>query len=337
MHYRTGELFFPMRVEEYVAKCSLHEWVGGNDHVLIIPPGELTIEALTQHISNVNFMVYADQEVYVHTPPPLLAHLVNFDDIIPEAIEALRKLSAKLTKGKLPKRIIETAHANYGGIAKNAPTYHYRTLSKQDYDGKYDVIQYWFFYAFNDWATTFDGVNDHEGDWEMIQLVFDNFTDDHPRYGVYAAHGKPFTRKWEELEKDPTGNHPLVYLQGGSHAAFPARNLGSFSYLLKRTFKKPLRIIENITEYIDAGGRIWDEGDVAIGVGGDHSWADPVNLLEQAWVPSYRGLWGTRYFVKKLGNREDVPKTGGAPAGPMFDTNGFVRAVWENPVKWGKL
>ena len=29
------------------------------------------------------------------------------------------------------------------------------------------ALQYWLFYAYNDWN------NLHEGDWEMIQLVFD--------------------------------------------------------------------------------------------------------------------------------------------------------------------
>ena len=29
------------------------------------------------------------------------------------------------------------------------------------------ALQYWLFYVFNDWN------NLHEGDWEMIQLVFD--------------------------------------------------------------------------------------------------------------------------------------------------------------------
>src|SRR4051812_33312163 len=32
------------------------------------------------------------------------------------------------------------------------------------------ALQYWFFYVFNDWN------NLHEGDWEMIQLVFEAST-----------------------------------------------------------------------------------------------------------------------------------------------------------------
>jgi hypothetical protein len=28
----------------------------------------------------------------------------------------------------------------------------------------YTVLQYWYFYAFNDWRSTYFGVNDHEAD-----------------------------------------------------------------------------------------------------------------------------------------------------------------------------
>jgi hypothetical protein len=49
------------------------------------------------------------------------------------------------------------------------------------------VLQYWYFYAFNDWCSTYFGVNDHEADWETIAayLVRDDAADagtlPHPR------------------------------------------------------------------------------------------------------------------------------------------------------------
>ena len=36
--------------------------------------------------------------------------------------------------------------------------------------GGYTVLQYWYFYPFNDWRSTFYGVNDHEADWETISV-----------------------------------------------------------------------------------------------------------------------------------------------------------------------
>ena len=37
-------------------------------------------------------------------------------------------------------------------------------------DGGYIVTQYWYFYAMNDWRSTFGGINDHEADWEQVTI-----------------------------------------------------------------------------------------------------------------------------------------------------------------------
>ena len=138
-------------------------------------------------------------------------------------------------------------------------------------------------------------------------------------------------------KKDDSGNQPIVYVQGGSHAAFPARDLGTLSHLFRSTAKNPFRFIKYLSEFVEAGGELWAEGDVVIGNGGNHSWSEPLDLKNEAWVPSYRGLWGTRYYVERIGRRRKVPKSGGAPAGPMFDTEGFIRTKWETPTKWCDL
>ena len=51
--------------------------------------------------------------------------------------------------------------------------------------GGYTVLQYWYFYPFNDWRSTFYGVNDHEADWETISvyLVPDERRRPAPRLG----------------------------------------------------------------------------------------------------------------------------------------------------------
>jgi hypothetical protein len=46
------------------------------------------------------------------------------------------------------------------------PTTYARVVAEAGVPGKL-ALQYWFFYVFNDWNNT------HEGDWEMIQIVFD--------------------------------------------------------------------------------------------------------------------------------------------------------------------
>ncbi len=80
------------------------------------------------------------------------------------------------------------------------------------------ALQYWFFYAFNDFNNT------HEGDWEMIQLVFDagdarEALGTEPREVGYSAHEGAERATWgdDKLELvDET--HPVVFPGAGSHA-----------------------------------------------------------------------------------------------------------------------
>jgi hypothetical protein len=51
-------------------------------------------------------------------------------------------------------------------VAGHAPTVYAHVATDPTHPGKLS-LQYWLFYVFNDWN------NLHEGDWEMIQLVFD--------------------------------------------------------------------------------------------------------------------------------------------------------------------
>jgi hypothetical protein len=81
------------------------------------------------------------------------------------------------------------------------------------------ALQYWFFWTYNDW-------NDkHEGDWEMIQLLFDAASpaaalDAGPASTAFAQHEGSETSDWndEKLLKD--GDHVVVYPGQGSHAAY---------------------------------------------------------------------------------------------------------------------
>ena len=91
------------------------------------------------------------------------------------------------------------------------------------------ALQYWLYYPFNDWNNT------HEGDWEMIQLVFD--TDD-PREALsrdpvavgYSQHEGGERASWGDDKLEVVdGTHPVVYPGAGSHANYyePALHLGS--------------------------------------------------------------------------------------------------------------
>jgi hypothetical protein len=80
------------------------------------------------------------------------------------------------------------------------------------------ALQYWLFYVFNDFNNT------HEGDWEMIQLVFDAataeeaLTEDPVRVG-YSSHEGAEGADWDDERVTLVdGTHPVVYPGAGSHA-----------------------------------------------------------------------------------------------------------------------
>ncbi len=94
------------------------------------------------------------------------------------------------------------------------------------YPGKL-ALQYWIFYAFNDWNNT------HEGDWEMIQLVFDapdarSALATSPTSAGYSQHEGAERSAWRDDKLELVdGTHPVVYPAAGSHANF----FGSALYL----------------------------------------------------------------------------------------------------------
>jgi hypothetical protein len=80
------------------------------------------------------------------------------------------------------------------------------------------ALQYWFFYAFNDFN------NLHEGDWEMIQLVFAardarEALEREPVVVGYSSHEGAERAEWGDDKLELVdGTHPVVYPAAGSHA-----------------------------------------------------------------------------------------------------------------------
>ena len=100
----------------------------------------------------------------------------------------------------------------------SAPTVYAHVATDPAAPGKL-ALQYWFFYAFNDFNNT------HEGDWEMIQLVFD--ADDAsealqaaaPTEVGYSSHEGAERSAWDDEKLEIVdGTHPVVYPAAGSHA-----------------------------------------------------------------------------------------------------------------------
>jgi len=103
--------------------------------------------------------------------------------------------------------------------AERTPTAYAHVVTDPAHPGKL-ALQYWFFYIFNDWN------NLHEGDWEMIQLVFDAPTaaaalQTSPVEVGYSQHEGAERATWDDSKLERVdGTHPVVHPADGSHANF---------------------------------------------------------------------------------------------------------------------
>lgn len=82
------------------------------------------------------------------------------------------------------------------------------------------ALQYWFYYPFNDYN------NKHEGDWEMIQLVFAASSAAQairqtPLQVGYSQHEGAEVASWDDPKLETVdGTHPVVHVAAGSHANY---------------------------------------------------------------------------------------------------------------------
>jgi hypothetical protein len=100
----------------------------------------------------------------------------------------------------------------------SAPAVYAHVVSEADRPGKV-ALQYWLFYAYNDWN------NLHEGDWEMVQLVFDAADAKaalatEPAEIGYSQHEGAERAGWDDGKLAKVDGRPVVYPAAGSHANF---------------------------------------------------------------------------------------------------------------------
>jgi hypothetical protein len=99
-----------------------------------------------------------------------------------------------------------------------APTVYAHVATEPSRPGKL-ALQYWLFYAYNDWN------NLHEGDWEVVQLVFDageagEALAEEPVSIGYSQHEGAEVAEWGEEKLELVDGRPVVYPAAGSHANF---------------------------------------------------------------------------------------------------------------------
>jgi hypothetical protein len=170
-------------------------------------------------------------------------------------------------------------------------------------DGGETIIQYWFHYAFN------PGVwNNHEGDWEMMQVHLDGIT---PTQVSFAQHHDGQRMPFDDPSVPflPTavhreGTHTKVYVALGSHA----------SYL--RPYQGHLGVSGDA---VSDQGPVWGPGDYTLVNVGELASPSPGN----EWI-QFAGRWGE--FSVPAHVRAEA-----GPPGPAFRAEG---AMFGTPVSW---
>ncbi len=251
-----------------------------------------------------------------------------------------------LARGKVPGGLAAAAETTYREhLDRGRYTYYGRVVR----EAGYIVLQYWFFYAMNDWRSTFSGVNDHEADWEMVTIYLaEDEAGPRPAWVAFSSHdyeGDDLRRRWDDPELTREGDHPVVFAGAGSHsgAFVPGDYVVSVDPPQLRAVIRSLQRLRRALAPWRRGEPLGSDssgfgipfvdyarGDgTAIGPGQEAAWNPVVIGDDTPWVRDYRGLWGLDTHDRFSGER--------APSGPRYERNGSVRASWANPLGWAGL
>ena len=356
VRYTSGELFLPTAVDPYVAQCSL--WAGGRggDATERAQRGELTLERLSRegiaHRESQLFLRFVEQPLgraeyrrWRRMPRVRLSVTGRFTTtgMFGRLIDAVMRASL-LMRGKVPAGLAAAAETLYRERLDSSQFTYYGRIVR---DGGYICLQYWYFYAMNDWRSTFGGVNDHEADWEMVTVYLARRSSGPPQpawvaFSSHDYHGDDLRRRWDDPELQREGARPVVFAGAGSHsgAFIPGDYVVSVDpapvQAAMRIMRKLQRLLAPWRHYTGGSPGLgipfvdYARGDgVVIGPGHDHQWTPVVIDDDTSWVTDYRGLWGLDTRDRFGGER--------APSGPRYERDGSVRTSWSNPVGWAGL
>ncbi|MEV2275444.1 hypothetical protein AB0I72_07640 [Nocardiopsis sp. NPDC049922] len=347
-----GELFFPTRVDSYVRNCSL--WIeepGGRERVLV-PAGELTLERLGQaeeewpgrhkHLRFVQEESIREEarrfRGIARTVIPKSGRLAAVG-VLGRILDILMKFSL-LIRGAVPGGVTFAAVTRYRErVDDGGATYYGRVIR----EGGYVILQYWFFYAMNDWRTIYGGVNDHEADWERVTVYLAENPDGtcRPAWVGASSHeyqGDDLRRSWDDPDLHRVGDHPVVYVGAGSHS----HQMLPGDYLIQvdpavlrgavRAYRNVTRLLFRADSAINRHGIgvpfvDYARGDgMRVGPGGDREW-NPVLIDDDTpWIRGFRGLWG-----RDTGDFFDGER---APSGPRYERDGTIRRSWADALSW---
>ncbi|GAB4454657.1 MAG: hypothetical protein Kow0031_36560 [Anaerolineae bacterium] len=316
LHFNKDEQFFPMRVDDLLSYSGLY---AKDSQAAIVRPGELTPELLVKHGATGQAFVrsvetgpllgkdvisqWGDSAVemvlrwaqgesggwsselaqktysWVSAKTRAAADQFWWNNVIAAAVAGNLQTAAgsELPRLVLPAATHQNAVERYRDTTKRAPgyTYYYRYLK----DSSYLYLQYWFFYAYNDWGQAYNGLNDHEGDWESMILFFrlrdDGQPQEPPAYVAYATHESRIHKPWGHPDIETVGNHVCGFIGAGSHATYPQ----AITYNVSDFYK--------LYDYATGDGIVINHD----------QWQHRINVSDVPWLAQYQGSWGTRFWL----------------------------------------
>jgi hypothetical protein len=354
--FAKGELFFPTAIGPYVSQCSLWQRDPGGELRCIVEAGELSLERLCEEAVarqdrplSLRFvsapLTRAEYRQWRRSPRERLVSGARFTTtgMLGRLVEAGLRASL-LLRGTVAAGLAAAAEIAYRErLESEVMTYYGRVVRT----GGYVCLQYWYFYAMNDWRSTFSGVNDHEADWEMatVYLAERHNAPPRPAWVAFSSHdhaGDELRRRWDDPDLARQGNHPVLFPGAGSHsgAFVPGDYVVSVDPpQLRKVIKitrRAQRLLAPWRDQTRAGSGFgipfidYARGDGrAVGPGQPEGWS--VTLIDDAtpWARDYRGLWGLDTEDHFGGER--------APAGPRYERSGTVRHAWADPLGWAGL
>lgn len=362
IRFTNGEFFFPMDAADYVVDCDLWTQDAEGRRTRVVPVGGVTLENLPEWRRH-----YPDQAMflrYVQTPlsgvalaqgraragrprfsaPSRLSRV----GILARLIDAGFDLSL-LVRGTVPGGTVAAAELKYKVARDEDPrfVYHARVVRSAGWT----ICHYLFFYAMNDWRSSFSGANDHEADWEQCFVFVEEHEDGSatPVWFARAAHdevGADLRRRWDDpLLELVDGTHPTIFAGAGSHAAYV--EAGEYMLPVPLSLPRRLRGISKALQTFwevtlgqgSSGGSTplgaipfidYARGDgVAVGPGQPNGWTQVLIDDTTPWVSAYDGLFGLDTNDRMAGER--------APAGPKFGRDGRPRQSWVDPIAFAGL
>lgn len=173
-------------------------------------------------------------------------------------------------------------------------------------DPSHIFLQYWLFYPFNHW------YNDHEGDWEMIQIRYSKDRQE-PDQLTTSHHHSGTVVKWNQVAKIK-GTHPKIFVAKGGHGNWPTSGNHSVG--------KIWQIVGIFRDKTSENGMVLfpeDIVDIVSDKKQKYNLEDVSDEPRSSWV-YWNGRWGD---TKVLFWGSKGPESPG------------VHQQWKDPVSWG--